>query len=506
MSSSGALGIWLVAFIVFFAVCGFIGSALASPKGKSGAGFALGFLLGPIGIVVAALLSPSPEVQAMRDKQLAQAFASAAGPGATAVVAAVDYRKDAIAEALRRDPSLKVDTSPESLARLDAAASVIEREMALAAQVRAIAEEEESKARAEAEAVARAQEARDRQASAAAAAEATKLSEQRKAQERLAQLDAMSPPRRWMAEHKAATSAIGIAGLLLLAFVVSIPFRAAADRSAQEQLRAAEASASASAAAVASAEAVAASASASAASASASASAAAEAEALAARNTCVSNLFKTSRILAGCDLSKVNFKKHDISHRDFSNANLAGADLTGSITDGTVFTGVQWSNTTCPDGTSADVAADGSCVNAQLILGSLDRPYGASTSGTVGNWAVKIVGYSPNATDEVLNANQFNDRPAAGKQYAVVTVEATYHGQGTGSGGDLQFSFGTVSENYSVSAVVDNQLMDLYPFEGETITGKSQIYGPSGDLNNAKTIGVRDLSGGGSDWVYWKAP
>src|SRR5438067_885298 len=39
--------------------------AIGSTKGKRGAGFFLGLLLGPIGIVVAPVLAPTPEVQAV---------------------------------------------------------------------------------------------------------------------------------------------------------------------------------------------------------------------------------------------------------------------------------------------------------------------------------------------------------------------------------------------------------------------------------------------------------
>ena len=42
-------------------VCGLIGNAVASDKGRSSAGFWLGFLLGPLGIIIALLLSPLPK-------------------------------------------------------------------------------------------------------------------------------------------------------------------------------------------------------------------------------------------------------------------------------------------------------------------------------------------------------------------------------------------------------------------------------------------------------------
>lgn len=50
---------WLIFFVLVPVVCGWISSSIAKKKGRSaGAFFALGFFLGIIGIVVAAVVSP----------------------------------------------------------------------------------------------------------------------------------------------------------------------------------------------------------------------------------------------------------------------------------------------------------------------------------------------------------------------------------------------------------------------------------------------------------------
>ena len=48
--------------LIAFLICGFIGAGLAGEKGRGVAGFWLGFLFGPIGIVIALLLSPSTPI------------------------------------------------------------------------------------------------------------------------------------------------------------------------------------------------------------------------------------------------------------------------------------------------------------------------------------------------------------------------------------------------------------------------------------------------------------
>lgn len=48
-----------LAIIIVAVFCALIGAAIGSPKGQAGAGFFLGFLLGPIGIIVIAVMKDS---------------------------------------------------------------------------------------------------------------------------------------------------------------------------------------------------------------------------------------------------------------------------------------------------------------------------------------------------------------------------------------------------------------------------------------------------------------
>jgi hypothetical protein len=63
--------------------CGLIGATIASSKGRSAAGFWLGVLLGPIGVIAAAAIEPSTEVRVQREEQLANTFARFAQPDAS---------------------------------------------------------------------------------------------------------------------------------------------------------------------------------------------------------------------------------------------------------------------------------------------------------------------------------------------------------------------------------------------------------------------------------------
>ena len=61
--------------------------------------------------------------------------------------------------------------------------------------------------------------------------------------------------------------------------------------------------------------------------------------------------------------------------------------------------------------------------------GTLKDPIPLGTEAKVGaGFTMKIVAYNPNATALIAKANQFNDKPTAGKTYVMVTVEVAYTG------------------------------------------------------------------------------
>lgn len=62
---------------------------------------------------------------------------------------------------------------------------------------------------------------------------------------------------------------------------------------------------------------------------------------------------------------------------------------------------------------------------------SLDNPVPVGSSTQLGTWQVEVVGYTKNADAAVAHENQFNDKPKPGTQYVLITLKATYMGNGS---------------------------------------------------------------------------
>jgi hypothetical protein len=60
--------------------------------------------------------------------------------------------------------------------------------------------------------------------------------------------------------------------------------------------------------------------------------------------------------------------------------------------------------------------------------GTRENPTPMGQEAQVGNWRVKVIGATPKATQAVLDANMFNDKPQSGYQYVLVKITATYTG------------------------------------------------------------------------------
>ena len=206
--------LWILLYALGF---GIIGAIVGSRKDRAGAGFALGFVLGIIGLIIVSVMSPSEELQAARNKEMFQS-ALAANGSAPMVDASVreDVHKAAIAAALDRDPSLGDTDDPEVALRLADSVSEIEKTMLLQREVDMVKAERAQVAERDAK-LAELAAQRERYVAEANEREAAR------AASRAAKLQAMSPWRRWIATHipVVVIAVIAIfAGLMVVSYFV----------------------------------------------------------------------------------------------------------------------------------------------------------------------------------------------------------------------------------------------------------------------------------------------
>lgn len=110
-------------------------------------------------------------------------------------------------------------------------------------------------------------------------------------------------------------------------------------------------------------------------------------------------------------------------------------------------------------------------------LGTRTNPVPMGSAHDVGDWTITVTSVDPHADEAVAAQNQFNKPPAAGFQFYMATVSATYHGQKE-SGQILTVAFKAVGQSgvayttYSPSCgVVPDALPFTDVFQGGTITG-----------------------------------
>ena len=84
---------------------------------------------------------------------------------------------------------------------------------------------------------------------------------------------------------------------------------------------------------------------------------------------------------------------------------------------------------------------------------SRTSPYPLGQTGELGDYELQVVDVLPDATDQVLAENQFNEPPAPGETFVFVRIEATYTGSDTGTPWvDLNFNVvGDLNLGYSQS-------------------------------------------------------
>lgn len=81
---------------------------------------------------------------------------------------------------------------------------------------------------------------------------------------------------------------------------------------------------------------------------------------------------------------------------------------------------------------AAEEAVETSEEPQDAATGSRTNPVPLGEPARVGDWEIRVTGTTPNATDQVMAENQFNDPPADGRQFFIVSLEATYVGEESG--------------------------------------------------------------------------
>ena len=117
---------------------------------------------------------------------------------------------------------------------------------------------------------------------------------------------------------------------------------------------------------------------------------------------------------------------------------------------------------------------------------SRTNPIPLGQAGNVGKgWTVTVTNVYPDATAQILGANQFNDPPAAGSQFFMIAVTATYTGAGS-SRLDSGFSMRAVGSS-NVAYTSFNNTCGVLPepnlslhnpevFSGETVSGNAKCW------------------------------
>ena len=86
-----------------------------------------------------------------------------------------------------------------------------------------------------------------------------------------------------------------------------------------------------------------------------------------------------------------------------------------------------------PETTTSTTAAETTTTSLEIEGGTFESPIPGGEFAQVGDWKVRVVEVTPDATDIVMAENQFNEPPVEGNQFFIVTLEAEYVGTESGN-------------------------------------------------------------------------
>lgn len=153
------------------------------------------------------------------------------------------------------------------------------------------------------------------------------------------------------------------------------------------------------------------------------------------------------------------------------------------------------------DGTGAEVVSGDSPQQETEAAAEADapgtrtNPLPVGTTAKVGDWEVTVTAVNTNANDAIAAANQFNDPPVAGSQFVLVTVDAKYAGEESGTFWvDMSYKFygsgGNTFDSGGQSMVVPpNPLSDAgETFPGAAVSGNMVFEVPTDQIEGGAII------------------
>lgn len=163
------------------------------------------------------------------------------------------------------------------------------------------------------------------------------------------------------------------------------------------------------------------------------------------------------------------------------------------------------------DGTGAEVVSDESedasvdeaepASEEADAIGTRQNPLPVGTTAKVGSWEVAVTEVNTNANDVVAQANTFNEPPVEGSQYVLVTVNAKYVGDESGTFWvDMSYKFygsggNTFDSGGESMAVAPNPISDAgETFPDASISGNIVFEVPADQLEGGAIIMEESLS------------
>ncbi|WP_205326223.1 DUF4190 domain-containing protein [Glycomyces sp. YM15] len=160
-----------------------------------------------------------------------------------------------------------------------------------------------------------------------------------------------------------------------------------------------------------------------------------------------------------------------------------------------------WSETETDDGDEGEGGpGQGDAPKDQVVDGTdPNAPLPAGSEVTTGNWTVVISDVVPDATAQVLDADEFNTPPPEGYQFFMFTVDATYQGEESSTAwADLLFGVFVEDSVYTEACgfIPDDLFYAPEVFTGGTATGNLCLAVPTAGIETA-AIGVEDYCAAG---------